>query len=211
MMLIKNEVLQILSGPATLIPLVHVPLLKSAPRSDGDYKVVPDGLGEGDLCHLYGDFSGYHLYMIASAYRTRIVEDSIDYFDKVRGLFSISISFLTDSGRLETVRLDRCSAPLQQLVGAKPMYPEHISVEQLSPGTPDALKFHFPGMNAKFRFSSNLVPHIPESSRFCEDGFFDLRIEYIGKAVGKNGTREIADRLGAGHSKESKILNWEEI
>ncbi|MBI3523520.1 MAG: hypothetical protein HY066_03155 [Betaproteobacteria bacterium] len=193
------------SGPATLIPLVHVPLLKVAPRREGEYKVVPDSLG--DLCHFYGNFAGYHLYLIASTYKKRIVEDTINYYDKTRGLFSLSLSAITDSGKTETIRVEECSAPLHQIIDGHQHFPEHISVEQFSPGTPDALKFHFLSSQPKFKFSNNLIPHIPESLRFSGTGLFDLRIEYIGKAIGKDGTREVADRLGNGHSTESQILN----
>lgn len=193
------------AGPATLIPLVHVPLLKVAPRHEGEYRVVPDSMG--DLCHFYGDFAGYHLYLIVSTYKKRIVEDSINYYDKARGLFSLSLSVVTDSGRSETIRIEKCVAPLHQIVDGYQRFPEYISAEQFSPGTPDALKFHFPSAQPKFKFSNNLIPHIPEPVRFSETGLFDLRIEYIGRAIGKDGTREIADRLGNGHSTESQILN----
>lgn len=201
----RMQKLRLESGPATLIPLVHVPLLKEAPRRDGEYKAIPDFMG--DLCHFYGDFAGYHIYLIASTYRKRIVEESINYYDKARGRFSLALSVITDDGKSETIQIDECIAPLQQIVGGRSLFPEHISIEQFSPGTPDALKFHFPSSQPKFKFSNNLIPHIPESVRFSKTGLFDLRIEYIGKAVGKDGTREVADRLGNGHSTESQILN----
>lgn len=193
------------AGPATLIPLVHVPLLKQAPRREGEYKVIPDGLG--DLCHFYGDFAGYHLYLIASSYKKRILENSVDYYDKANGMFSVSLSVTLDSGKNKSVRAEGCKAPLFEFVAGGSRFPEHISIEQFSPGTPDALKFHFSNSAAKFKFSNNLIPHIPEAVRLSDSGLFDLRVEYIGKAVGKDGTREIADRLGNGHSTESQILN----
>lgn len=197
--------LQLESGPATLIPLIHVPLLKDAPRREGAYKVIPDSLG--DLCHFYGDFTGYHLYLIVSTYKKQIVKDSINYYDKARGIFSVALSVITDDGTTEIVHVNECEAPLHQIVNGHPLFPTDISVEQFSPGSPDALKFHLPSAQPKFKFSNNLVPHIPESVRLSDGGLFDLQIEYIGKAVGKDGTREVADRLGNGHSTEAQILN----
>lgn len=201
----RFHTLQLESGPATLIPLIHVPLLKDAPRSEGAYKVVPDSLG--DLCHFYGDFAGYHLYFIASTYKKQIIKDSVNYYDKARGMFSVDLSAIMDNGTTEIVHVSECEAPLHQIVNGRPLFPTDISVEQFSPGSPDALKFHFPSAQPKFKFSNNLIPHIPESVRLSDGGLFDLRIEYIGKAVGKDGTREVADRLGNGHSTESQILN----
>lgn len=197
--------LKIDAGPATLIPLVHVPLLKQAPRREGEYKVIYDSMG--DLCHFYGDFAGYHLYMIASSYKKRILGNSVDYYDKKNGKFSVSLSVTLDTGELETIRVEGCQAPLYELWAEGPRFPERISIEQFSPGMPDALKFYFANSEAKFKFSNNLIPHIPESVRFSELGLFDLRMEYIGKAVGRDGTREVADRLGNGHSTEALILN----
>lgn len=193
------------AGPATLIPLVHVPLLKAAPRREGEYRVVPDSMG--DLCHFYGDFTGYHLYLIVSTFKKRIVDGSVKYYDRAQGLFSLSLSVITDSGVTETIEVEKCIAPLHQVVDGRQQYPEHISVEQFSTGTPDALKFHFSSGQAKFKFSNNLIPFIPDAIRFSSAGLFDLNIEYIGRAVGKDGTREVADRLGDGHSTESIILN----
>lgn len=194
------------AGPATLIPLVHVPLLKQAPRNDdAAYKVIHDQ--SGDLCHFYGDFAHYHLYIIASSYKTRLVENSIDYYDRENGLFSASLSVMTDEGKTVTTRVEGCKAPLCEIVVGGQRFPEAISIENFSPGTPDALKFHFGSIGAKFKFSCNLIPQIPETIRFAASGLFDLKIEYIGKAVGQDGTREIADRLGNGHSTESAILN----
>jgi len=197
--------LQLESGPATLIPLIHVPLLKVAPCHEDSYKVIPDSMG--DLCHFYGDFAGYHLYLIASTYKKQIVKDSINYHDKARGLFSIALSVITDSGDTKTVHINECKAPLHEVVGGQMLFPSEISLEQFSPGAPDALKFHFSSTQPKFKFSANLIPNIPESVRLSNSGLFDLRIEYIGKAVGKDGTREVADRLGNGHSTEAQILN----
>ncbi|MGL6010465.1 MAG: hypothetical protein ACRC0J_02975, partial [Shewanella oncorhynchi] len=201
----RFRTLQLQSGPATLIPLVHVPLLKDAPRHEKAYKVIPDSLG--DLCHFYGDFAGYHIYLIVSTYKKQIVKDSVNYYDKTRGIFSVALSATMDDGTTEIVHIDECEAPLYQVVNGRPLFPTDISVEQFSPGSPDALKFHFSSAQPKFKFSNNLIPHIPESVRLSDSGLFDLRIEYIGKAVGKDGTREVADRLGNGHSKESLILN----
>lgn len=199
------RVLNLDAGPATLIPLVHVPLLKQAPRLEGEYKVIFDSLG--DLCHFYGDFAGYHLYMIATSYKKRILANSLDYFDKVNGMFSVSLSATLDTGELKTIRVEGCQAPLFECTTGGSRFPERISVEQFSPGTPDGIKFHFANSQAKFKFSNNLIPHIPEAIRLSDSGLFDLQVEYIGKAVGVDGSREIADRLGNGHSTESRILN----
>jgi len=201
----RLSVLQLESGPATLIPLIHIPLLKDAPRREGAYKVVPDSLG--DLCHFYGDFAGYHLYLITSTYKKQIVKDSINYYDKTQGLFSVALSVIRDNGETEIVHINECKAPLQEFVGGHTMYPHDISVEQFSPGAPDALRFHFSSAQPKFKFSNNLIPYIPSSVRQLHSGLFNLQIEYIGKAIGKDGTREVADRLGNGHSTEAKILN----
>lgn len=191
------------AGPATLMPLVHVPLLHDAPRSEGEYKAITDTLG--DLCHFYGDFAGYHLYLIASSYKKRI--NSVNYYDKENGKFSISLSVTHDNGVTEEVNLNDCHAQLYEQTFSGLKYPDDITIEHFSVGTPDALKFHFRNKTAKFKFSNNLVPFLPEEARLSKYGLFNLKIEYIGKAVGKDGTREIADRLGNGHSTESSILN----
>lgn len=191
------------AGPATLIPLVHVPLLNEAPRREGEYKAITDSLG--DLCHFYGDFAGYHLYLIASSYKKRI--DSVDYYDKKNGKFSVSLSVTLDTGVLDVIHLNDCQAPLCEQTASGLKYPEDITIEQFSIGTPDALKFHFRNSAAKFKFSNNLVPFLPEEERLSKSGLFNLSIEYVGKAIGKDGTREVADRLGNGHSTESLILN----
>jgi hypothetical protein len=203
-MLPLYRILSLESGPATLLPLLHVPLLKHAPRSENEYKVITDSLG--DFCHFYGDFSGYHLYMIASSYKKNIEKDSLIY-DQESGQFSVSLSMTLDNGLKESIHLDRCQAPLAEMGSTGPRYPTHVTVEQFSPGNPDGIMFHFKGSKAKFKFSHNLIPYIPESTRNGRGELFNLNIEYIGKASGKDGSREIADRLGAGHSKESLILN----
>lgn len=197
--------LRLESGPATLIPLVHVPLLKDAPRVAGGYKVMPDGMGE-DLCHFYGDFSGYHLYLIATTYKKNLIASSLDYHDKSRGMFSVALSVMGDNGLTKTIQLDNCQAPLCEPNEYGLVFPERITVEQFSPGTPDGIKFHFAKTTAKFKFGNNLIPFIPESERLGHSRLFDLDVEYIGRAVGQDGTREVADRLGNGHSTESKIL-----
>jgi hypothetical protein len=191
------------AGPATLVPLLYVPLLHQAPQQDGEYKAVIDSLG--DVCHFHGDFSGFHLYFITSAYKVSIKQDSIDYYDKKNGKFSITLQVTLDNGITESINTFDCTAPIGEktLYGIK--YPDFISVEQFSPGRPDALKFHFKHVEPKFKFSHNMIPSLPDNIRFS--GLFNLYVEYIGKAVGKDGAREIADRLGNGHSTESLILN----
>ncbi len=199
------NVIKIDAGPATLVPLVHIPQLKDAPRKEGAYKVIKDSLG--DLCHFYGDFSGFHIYMIATTFKKRIVKDSLNYYDRENGLYYVELEITTNAGETKKVSIDNCKSPLIQATSSGLTYPKDITVVQFSPGTPDGLKFHFPDNQAKFKFSSNLIPDIPESIRHETPEFYDLNIEYIGKSVGKDGTREIADRLGNGHSKESLILN----
>lgn len=200
-----TSTLDIDAGPATLIPLLHVPLLTNAPRQEGEYKTITDSLG--DLCHFYGDFSGYHLYMIVSSYKKKIIPGSVNYFDKKNGKFSVSLSVTLDNGTENIFEIYDCQTPLIELTESGPTYPESISIESFSPGTPDGLKFHFKNNAAKFKFSNNLTPFIQEKELLSKSHFFNLNIEYIGKAVGKDGTREVADRLGNGHSTESLILN----
>ncbi|NHZ97605.1 hypothetical protein [Massilia sp. CCM 8734] len=200
----QQSVLKLDAGPATIMPLVHVPLLKQAPQRDGEYKTLLDmGL---DLCHFYGDFSGFHIYFIASAYRQRIVADSLDYVDPANGVFHVTLAVTKDDGKEETVRVE-CKAPLVTPTLAGLRFPERISIAHFSPGTPDALRFHFDGAEAKFKFANNLVPFVPATQRATPAGLFNLNIEYIGKAVGTDGAREVADRLGNGHSTESAIAN----
>ena len=139
------------AGPATLIPLVHVPLLHDAPRGEGEYKAITDTLG--DLCHFYGDFAGYHLYLIASSYKKRI--DSVNYYDKENGKFSISISVTLDTGVTDVVHLNDCQAQLYEQTSSGLKYPDDITIEHFSVGTPDALKFNFRNTAAKFKFSNN--------------------------------------------------------
>lgn len=200
-----TNIVKIDAGPATLVPLVHIPQLKEAPRKEWGYKAVEDSLG--DLCHFYGDFSGFHIYMIATTFKKRIVKNSLDYYDKVNGLYYVELEITTNSGETKKVGIEACKCPLFQMTSSGVNFPEKITVEQFSPGTPDGLKFHFPDSQPQFKFSSSLIPDIPENIRFETPNFYDLNIEYIGKSVGKDGTREIADRLGNGHSKESLILN----
>lgn len=200
-----RNIIRLDAGPATLVPLIHVPLLKKAPRIEEGYKVIPDELG--DLIHFYGDFSGYHIYMIASTYKKRIIKGSLDYFDKNNGLYAVSLEVTLDNGESREIRLDKCQCPLIEADHSGVAYPTDITVENYSVGTPDGLKFHFKNHSAKFRFANNLIPDIPEEVRLDLVGICDLKIEYIGKSVGKDGSREIADRLGDGHSTESKILN----
>lgn len=200
-----KKVIKLDVGPATLIPLIHVPLLKKAPRIEGEYKVIPDSLG--DLCHFYGDFSGYHIYMIASTYKKNIIESSLDYYDKKNGIFTLSIEVILNTGESRVIQINSCKCPLVQAGRDGIIYPEKITIENFSTGSPDGIKFHFPNEEAKFRFANNLIPDIPEKIRLELPEICDLKIEYIGKSVGKDGTREISDRLGDGHSTESIILN----
>ncbi|WP_235086189.1 hypothetical protein [Chromobacterium sp. Beijing] len=193
------------TGPATLVPLVHIPLLKEAPRKEGEYKVVEDSLG--DLCHFYGDFSGYHIYLIVSTFKKRIIPDSIIYYDKDNGKYSVSIEVTLNDGKTKILNLMNCQAPLCEKSHIGVQYPVQITLEHFSPGTPDALKFHFASSSAKFKFSNNLIPFIHENERESGMDLFQLKIEYIGKAIGKDGTREVSDRLGNGHSTEARILN----
>lgn len=193
------------TGPPTLVPLIHVPLLHQAPRRNGEYRVLTDSLG--DFCHFYGDFSKLHIYAIVTTRRKRIVADSIDYFDKQQGLFSVSLATTLDSGEEVVFRVKRCEVPLHQLRNGAACFPHEISIAQFSPGCPDALRFHFQDAEPKFKFSNNLAPSVPEDIRLGGMGHFDLHVEYIGKAVGKDGAREVADRFGDGHSTESLILN----
>ncbi|MNJ38799.1 hypothetical protein D3C77_336530 [compost metagenome] len=184
--------------------MVHVPLLKSAPRKEGEYKTIADAAG--DLCHFYGDFSGYHIYMIATTYKKRIVKDSLNYHDKKNGLFSLLLEVTLSNGNIQQVEVNDCKCPLFQVDSLGVRFPDKISVEAFSPGTPDSLKFHFGDQQPKFRFSSSLIPELPASIRHETSEICDLKIEYIGKSVG-DGSREIADRLGDGHSTETAILN----
>ena len=195
------------AGPATLIPLGQVPLLKKAPREEGGYMVVPDGYDDGDVVHLYGDFSGYHLYMIATTYKKRIVEGSLDYFDRKNGVYALSLEITLDNGESRKVRVDSCQCPLHMQYESGAVYPSNITIEKYAPGTPDSLKFHFDGHSPMFKFSNNLIPNIPDGIRLDTPEICDLKIEYIGMSVGREVIREIADRLGDGHRTEAKILN----
>lgn len=199
----KNNIIRLDAGPATLVPLVHVPLLKEAPRAEGEYKSISDSAG--DVCHFHGDFSGYHIYMIATTYKKRIIPGSLNY-DKEKGLFSLLLEVTLADGTFKQVEVNNCKCPLFQVSSSGKRFPERISVETFSPGTPDSLKFHFPDHQPKFRFSSSLIPDLPDAVRLENYEICDLKIEYIGKSVG-DGSREIADRLGNGHSTETAILN----
>lgn len=202
-----NDEIILDAGPATLIPLVHVPLLKKAPRSPGEYKVVREEDDDGDVMHFYGDFSGFHIYMIATTYKKRIVDGSLDYFDKKNGLYSLSLEITTASGEVKIIEIESCKCPLHQQSSCGLVYPSRITVEKYSTGTLDSLMFHFDGLSPKFKFANSLIPNISDEVKLSLSDFFDLKVEYIGKSVGKDGTREISDRLGCGHSTETRILN----
>lgn len=183
---------------------MHMPLLKGAPRKDGAYEILEDELG--DLVHFYGDFSGFHIYLIVTTYKKEIVPESLRYYDPLNGMFSVTLSVMDDDGNRKLIPLEKCQAPIFQNTAEGAVFPQKITVEKFSVGTPDGLKFHFAKGAPKFRFSNNLTPHVSELARFSNDGYFDLQVEYVGKAVGDDGSREVSDRFEDGHSTETKIL-----
>ncbi|MGB3726892.1 MAG: hypothetical protein WA981_14100 [Glaciecola sp.] len=141
------------TGPATMIPLRHVEILKHAPRETGSYKVVTDR--SGVRIHLYNDFSGFHIYMACTSPKKTIIKDSLNYFDKENGFFSVSVEVMQNDGKTRVINLPKCRVPLLEAYPWGVTPPSDISVHEYALGIPDSLGFHSSKSTECFNFSYN--------------------------------------------------------
>jgi hypothetical protein len=200
---IKHLVLE--TGPATLIPLSQVELLKDAPRKENELKVLTDR--HGVRVHMANDFSGFHIYMICTSPKKKILIESLDYYDKVNGFFSLSVEVTQNDGTTKNINLSKCKVPLLEAYPWGLTPPTDITVHQYATGIPDSLGFKMSKSTECFRFSNNLVPFIKNELSEEDRHFFDLKVEYIGLSVGDEGSREVHERLGQGHKKETQVMH----
>ncbi|QNK03485.1 hypothetical protein [Dyella telluris] len=181
------------SGPATIVPAAKIRLLKSAPRTSEGLSVVK--VTEDERVLLFGDFSGFHLYVIVTHTKFRVDPSSVRAMKGDR--FSATVYCEPMNHGREAARHSRV---LQLWFKSPVLHAEHV--EACAYGNePNGFAFHVPGCGVQ-KYFCDMAFVTGYSTRPVT---IPANIEYIGMSA--RGGSEVHSRFQGGHDKLESVLS----